>query len=181
MSTSKPYRVMFQDEAGFGRINKPKRCWCPKGCRPAVPCQHIREYTYAYAAVSPHDGQMVSLILPQTNAVCMNIFLQETSCRFPDEQISLIMDKAAWHTAKILKIPDNIEIFPLLPYSPELNPTEQIWDEVREKEFKNEAFNSLSLVENRLCDTLADLENDPRRVQSITGWDWIVSVCLIAD
>lgn len=181
MSTSRPYRVMFQDEAGFGRINKPKRCWCPKGCRPAVPCQHIREYTYAYAAVSPHDGQMVSLILPQTNAVCMSIFLQETSCRFPDEQILMIMDKAAWHTAGKLNIPDNIEIFPLLPYSPELNPTEQIWDEVREKGFKNELFSSLSLVENRLCDTLANLEYDPRRVKSITGWNWIVSVSLIAD
>ena len=45
MSTVKSLRVMFQDEAGFGRINKPKRCRCPKGCRTAIPCQHIREYT----------------------------------------------------------------------------------------------------------------------------------------
>lgn len=172
---------MWEDEASFGRINKPKRCWCPKGCRPAVPCQHIREYTYAYAAVSPHDGEMVSLILPQTNAVCMSLFLAEVSRRYPDEQILMIMDKAAWHTAGTLQIPGNIEIFPLLPYSPELNPTEQIWDEVREKGFKNEVFNSLSLVENRLCDTLADLESDPCRVQSITGWEWIVSTSLIAD
>lgn len=180
MSTDKPYRVMFQDEAGFGRINKPKRCWCPKGCRPAVPCQHIREYTYAYAAVSPHDGQMVSLILPQTNAVCMNLFLAEVSRRFPGEHILMIMDCAAWHTAKTLVIPDNLEIFPLLPHSPELNPTEQIWDEVREKGFKNEAFNSLSLVENRLCDTLLHLEYDSSRVKSITGREWIISINLKA-
>jgi len=172
---------MFQDEAGFGRINKPKRCWCPKGCRPAVPCQHIREYTYAYAAVAPHDGQMVSLILPRTNAMCMDLFLAEASRRFPDEQILMIMDCAAWHTTKTLNIPDNIEIFPLLPHSPELNPTEQIWDEVREKGFKNEIFNSLSLVENRLCDTLADLEFNPIRVHSITGWNWITCVNLIAN
>ena len=85
--SNKPLRAMFQDEAGFGRINKPKRCWCPKGCRPAVPCQHIREYTYAYSAVSPHDGAMVSLILPKTNSVCMSIFLEEVSRRFPDEYI----------------------------------------------------------------------------------------------
>ena len=171
---------MFQDEAGFGRINKPKRCWCPKGCRPAVPCQHVRQYTYAYAAVSPHDGEMVSLILPWTNAKCMGFFLAEVSRRFPEEYVLMIMDRAAWHTAKNLCVPDNIEIFPLLPRSPELNPTEQIWDEVREKGFKNEVFNSLSLVEDRLCDTLLDLENDTSRVQSITGWDWIVSVNLIA-
>jgi len=181
MSTDKPLRVMFQDEAGFGRINKPKRCWCPKGCRPAVPCQHIREYTYAYAAASPHDGEMVSLILPKTNAMCMSIFLKEVSSRFPDEQILMIMDKAAWHTAGTLQVPDNIEIFPLLPYSPELNPIENIWDEVREKGFNNEVFNSLVLVENRLCDTLFDLENDMNRVKSITGWPWIIRTNLIAE
>jgi transposase len=110
----------------------------------------------------------------------MSLFLAEVSRRYPDEQILMIMDKAAWHTAGTLQIPGNIEIFPLLPYSPELNPTEQIWDEVREKGFKNEVFNSLSLVENRLCDTLVDLENNPSRVHSITAWDWILSVILIA-
>lgn len=77
-------------------------------------------------------------------------------------------------------MPDNVEIFPLLPYSPELNPVEQIWDEIREKGFKNEVFNSLSLVENRLCDTLISLEDDKLRLQSITGWDWIVSINIIA-
>ena len=48
---------MFQDETGFGRINKPKYCWCEKGKRPAVPCHHIREYRYAYGAVEPVTGE----------------------------------------------------------------------------------------------------------------------------
>jgi transposase len=111
----------------------------------------------------------------------MSIFLKEVSCRFPDEQILMIMDKAAWHTAGTLQIPENIEIFPLLPYSPELNPVENIWDEVREKGFKNEVFHSLKLVEDRLCDTLIELENDRKRVHGIAGWHWIVGVCLIAE
>ena len=45
---------MFQDEAGFGRINHPKYCWCEKGIRPSVPCHHIREYRYAYGAMELH-------------------------------------------------------------------------------------------------------------------------------
>ena len=167
---------MFQDEARFGRINKPKRCWVPKGLRPTVPCQIIREYTYSYAAVSPQDGNMVSLVLPYANTVCMTIFLEEVSKRFPDDYIVMVMDCAAWHRAKTLKIPKNIEIFPLLPYSPELNPVENIWDEIREKGFLNEVFNSMSGVEKRLCDTLRDLEVDCKRVKSITGWDWILSM-----
>ena len=44
---------MFQDEAGFGRINKPRYCWCKKGFRPSVSCHHVREYRYAYGAVEP--------------------------------------------------------------------------------------------------------------------------------
>ena len=54
--SSKKNRLMFQDEAGFGRINKPKYCWCEKGIRPSVPCHHIREYRYAYGAVEPLTG-----------------------------------------------------------------------------------------------------------------------------
>ena len=81
---------MFQDEGRFGRINKPKRCWCPKGVRPTVPCQIVREYTYAYSAVSPQDGKMVSLVLPYANTNCMNLFLEEVSNRFPNDHILMV-------------------------------------------------------------------------------------------
>ncbi len=66
---------MFQDEGRFGRINDPRRCWAPDGIRPDVPAQFVREYTYVYAAVSPDDGTLDSLILPEVNAEAMSIFL----------------------------------------------------------------------------------------------------------
>lgn len=178
---TKKVRLMFQDEGRFGRINKPKRCWCRKGIRPSVPCQIVREYTYAYSAVCPSDGEIVSLVLPYANSACMNIFLDEVSTRFPDDYILMVADSAAWHKSKLLKIPENIEILPLLPYSPELNPVEQIWDEVREKGFKNEIFNSMKLVEERLCNTLYDLSIDQNRVKGITGWKWIIDNVLNAN
>lgn len=68
-------RLMFQDEAGFGRINKPKYCWCFPNFRPAVPCRHVREYRYAYGAAEPLAGETFFLILPYSNTDCMNIFL----------------------------------------------------------------------------------------------------------
>ena len=71
----KPVRVLFQDEARFGRINEPKRCWAAPGLRPKVKSQFVREFTYAYSAVCPKDGQMVSLILPDTNTQGMNLHL----------------------------------------------------------------------------------------------------------
>jgi len=54
---------MFQDESRFGRITDPKRCWAPKGIRPVINKQMIREYTYAYGAFSPLDGRNDLLIL----------------------------------------------------------------------------------------------------------------------
>jgi len=100
-------RLMFQDEAGFGRINKPRHCWCMKGCRPHVPCHHIREYRYAYGAVEPITGSSFFLIMPYCNADCMSVFLQKLSEQYPKDEILLICDGAAWHKANALKIPAN--------------------------------------------------------------------------
>ena len=119
MST-KNFCVMFQDEAGFGRINKPKRCWCGDGIRPVVSCHHIREYVYAYGAVNPINGDFYSLILPYANTECMNYFLRELSEQYADRYILLIIDNASWHKSKTLEIPSNIELYPLLPYTPNL-------------------------------------------------------------
>jgi hypothetical protein len=72
-------RVMFQDEARFGRINDPKRCWCRAGFRAEVGQQMVREYVYAYGAFSPKDGVADFLILPSMDTQNMNIFLTELS------------------------------------------------------------------------------------------------------
>jgi hypothetical protein len=164
---------MFQDEAGFGRINKPKYCWCFSGLRPTVPCHHIREYRYAYGAVEPKTGEGFFLVLPYCNTICMNTFLKELSATYPNDFILLVADGAAWHKAKTLEIPENIEIFPLPPYTPELNPIEQIWKELRKRGFKNEIFQTLDKVVDRLCETICSLS--PSTIKSITGRDWILS------
>ena len=170
---------MFQDEAGFGRINKPKRCWCKKGVRPTVPCHHIREYRYLYGAVSPLDGELFSLVMPYANTDCMNVFLEELSKDYPDDYILLVLDNAAWHHSSTLVVPGNIELFPLLPYTPELNPIEMIWDEVREKGFRNEIFKCLEAVIDRLCMTVKNLAEDVQRVASITHRRWLIDALTI--
>jgi putative transposase len=163
---------MFQDEAGFGRISKPKYCWCYKGLRPVVPSQHIREYRYAYGAVEPLTGESFFLVLPYSNTDCMNIFLKGLSAEYPDDFILLVLDGASWHRSKELHIPENIELFYLPPATPEMNPMEQIWKEARRRGFHNEVFKTLEKVIDRLCDTLCSLSQDV--VKSITGRSWIL-------
>lgn len=165
---------MFQDEAGFGRINKPKYCWCKKGIRPSVPCHHIREYRYAYGAVEPITGDSFFLIMPYSNTDCMTVFLRELSNKYADDIILLVCDGAAWHKSKtLIIIPDNIELFYLPPATPEMNPIEQIWKEIRKRGFRNEIFATLEKVVDRLCDTICSLTNPT--ISSITGRSWILS------
>ena len=166
---------MFQDEGRFGRISDPKHCWAPEGIRPDVPLQFVREYTYAFAAASPRDGVLDSLILPEVNSHTMSLFLAEVASRHLDDFILMFLDKAGWHRSKDLVIPSNLRLEWLPPYSPQCNPVEHIWDEIREKWFANRVFNSLDAVESVLCDTLAMLENNPGKVAGLTGFDWIVS------
>lgn len=179
-TTGDSLRLMFQDEGRFGRISTPRRCWAPRGVRPKVPSQIVREYTYAYVAVSPHDGVMDSLVLPQVNGQAMSLFLKEVSSRHPDEFILMVLDGAGWHGAGELEVPTNMHLIFLPPYSPELNPVEHVWESVRENRFGNEVFGSMDGVENQLVKALVALENDPAGIASLTGFPWITNINLNA-
>ncbi|MBI4727380.1 transposase [candidate division TA06 bacterium] len=101
-------------------------------------------------------------------------FLKEISQRHPTEYIIMFLDGASWHQAHHLSVPVNIRLSILPPDSPELNPTEHLWDEIREKWFPNRVFNSLAAVEDTLVDSLVTLENDHKSVKGLIGFDWII-------
>ncbi len=172
---------MFQDEGRFGRISDPRRCWGPPRARPDVSAALVREYSYAYAALSPWDDDLDSLILPDASTVCMNVFLKEVAARHASEFIVMVLDGAGWHRAKALQMPDNMAFVFLPPYSPELNPVENLWGELREKSFHNRAFENLDAVEDRLCDALAVFEPDHERIHRLAAWRWIVELNLNAN
>jgi transposase len=165
---------MFQDESRFGRITDPKRCWAARGVRPIVKKQMIREYTYAYGAFSPLDGISDMLILPNMTSHAMNIFLKELSNRHKDEIILLFLDQASCHGKRVIKKPRNIMIEYLPPYSPELNCSENVWDDMKEKFFSNKVFNSMNAVEDKLIEACLFYEKHPELVKSITGFHWII-------
>ena len=165
---------MFQDEAGFGRISKPRLCWVAGKERPRVPFHHIREYRYTYGAVDPHDGENFFIVAGGCNSAWTNKFFEELSKAYPDDYIILVMDNATWHKSKSLVIPENMELTYIPPYTPEMNPIEQIWAEIRKKGFANQIFHTLEDVVDRLCETVSGLTNEG--VKSITGRKWIVDL-----
>ena len=169
---------MFNDEARFGRINRPVRCWAPKGMRPTVGSQTIREYTYSYIAVSPLDGIADTLVLPDMAVDCNQLFVDEIGRRHPDELVILVGDGAGSHTTPKLTLPENVRLITLPPYSPQLNPVEQVNDITRERYFANECFDSLDAVKDRLVNALRDLESDPTTIRSLTKYPWIINAIL---
>ena len=159
---------MAEDEGCFGRLSIPRRAWAPPGVRPHAPQQLIREYSYVYAAVAPAEGKMTSLILPSADTEMMGLFLEHVSKTYKKYFVVMQVDQASWHVTKDLKIPDNIRLITQPAYSPELNPVEHIWDELREKQLANLALPSLDAVIDKVCEGLNQLEADPERLRSMT-------------
>lgn len=176
----RPVRLMFQDEARFGRMVRPKRCWAPEPLRPVIGNGYEREFVYVYGAVSPLQGELDWRLCREMNTVRMGEFLAQLSQAHPAEFIVVVLDGASSHKAKELAIPDNIRLLPLPPYAPQLNPQEHVWDELREKEFPNRVFNHLDAVVRQLQQGLPRLAADSERLRSLTAWPWIISLNLNA-
>ena len=164
---------MYQDEAGFGRISKLGKSWAPKGYRPIVGSHHIREYRYCYGAVDAFTGESFFIIAGGCNSAWMNEFLKQLSEQYPDDYILLIMDNAVWHKSQELVIPSNIGFEFIPPYTPEMNPIEQVWAEIRKRGFKNKVFSSLEAVIDQLQTVIRSLHWED--LKTIVRRQWLVS------
>lgn len=174
-------RLRFQDEARFGRMVRIRRCWAPTPHRPIVDNGYERELQYVYGAVSPREGDLDWMICSAMNTEQMGKFLAQVSAAHAQDFIVMVVDGASSHVAKDLVIPENIRLHRLPPYSPQLNPQEHLWDEIREKEFPNRVFSDMAGVVRTLETGLPRLAADRDRVRSICAWPGIVSLTLNAN
>jgi hypothetical protein len=174
-------RLMFQDEARFGRMVRIRRCWAPTPERPVVNNGYERQFVYVYGGVSPIEGELDWMICPKMNTERMGDYLSQVALAHPREFIVMVIDGASSHVAKDLVVPENIRLLRLPAYAPELNPQEHVWDEVREKEFPNRVFSDLDSVTGQLERGLPQLAADHERLRSITAWPWIISLILNAN
>lgn len=122
---------------------------------------------YIFAAVAPSKGLMTSLVLPSANTAMMNLFLKHVSETFADSFIVMQLDQAAWHHSKTLVVPENIRLLAQPPYSPEVNPVEHFWEELREKYLHNKVFPSLETLVELLCQGLNELTAQTERLRSM--------------
>ena len=109
--------------------------------------------------------------MPEVNGQWMQAFLTEVATRYPAENIVMVVDGAGWYKSKTFDMPANLKLLFLPAYSPELNPQEHIWDELREKSFHNKTFASPELLEDHLTQSLKVMERQYETIKSIAAWD----------
>jgi len=107
----------------------------------------------------------------------MNIFLEHVSHHFSAFFIVMQVDGASWHHSKDLQIPENIRLIFQPPSSPEVNPVEHIWDDLREKYFVNRGFPSLDTLQELLCVALNKFSSDTDTIRSMTYFPHIRVAC----
>jgi transposase len=145
-NTGEQVSVFFFDEARFGLHPCVGRVLCRRGVKPICEIKPGYSNFYVYSAVDAENGVDISLLLPEVNTDMMNCYLKFFNETIPDHRVILVMDQAGWHKAKRLKIPNNIDIVFLPSYSPELNPTERLWQWLRRHFMRNRLFKNLSEI-----------------------------------
>jgi hypothetical protein len=133
-----PVEIWFQDEARIGQQGTLTRIWARRGTRPRAPRDQRYKWAYLFGAVCPERGTGAALVLPYANAYAMTLHLEEIGhCVTPGAHAIVLLDGAGYHIAKDLVVPANISLLPIPPYSPELNPQENIWQYLRQNKLSN--------------------------------------------
>ncbi len=155
--------VWFEDEARFGQKGTLTTVWAERGTRPTAPKQGEFGNLHVLTAVRPATGAAEGLVSPALNAEVVHLFLDQLSAITPaGTHRVLVWDGAGYHVAKALRVPPNLTLVTLPPYSPELNPVERVWLYLRQHHWSN-----------RVYPTMADLEE-----AAVAGWR---AVCLNAE
>jgi transposase len=169
----KPIEIWFQDEARVGQKGTLTRLWARIGSRPRAPRDSRYEWAYLFGAVCPQRAAGVALVMPYANSQAMNLHLREIGRAVaPGAHGVLVLDGAGWHTSHALTLPDNITLLCLPPYSPELNPVENVWEYLRQNKLALRIHDSYDAIVDACCAAWNDLIAIPTRLASITTRDW---------
>ena len=113
------------------------------------------------------------------DTAAMNLHLAEISAQVAaDAHVVMVLDQAGWHGAKALRVPDNISLLSLPPYSPELNPVENLWQFIKHNFLNARIFASYDAIVAACCDSWNRLRAIPGQIRSITTRDWAKTVIL---
>lgn len=137
-----------------------------RGVKPIVEYQHIFKTTYLYGSYSPMNGDSFVWEINGVDSVIFESYLDHFSKYRPKEFKIVVIDNAGFHSTKNIVVPDNIYLLRIPPYTPELNPCEQIWQYIKNR-FKNQRFESMKELKEWLHETVKNMSKET--IKSITS------------
>jgi hypothetical protein len=137
-----------------------------------------RKAFYLYGIVEPRTGESFFYEFSHLDALCFEQFLNLVSQEFPTHLNVLQIDNAPAHIAHDLEIPDNIVLLFQPPHSPDLNPIERVWQDIK-VDLKGEVFETLDALREALREVLEDLT--PDWIASLSGYRHILAALSVAD
>jgi transposase len=173
VARGRPIEIWFQDEARVGQKGTLTRLWARRGSRPRAVRDTRYQSAYIFGAICPARGVGAALILPRADTEAMNLHLAEISAHVADDaHAALVLDGAGWHGGDDLAVPENITLLVLPPYSPELNPVENIWEYLRQNKLANRLYDTYEDIVEACCEAWNDLVATPNRITSIANREW---------
>ena len=161
-------QVWHQDEARFGQQGTLTRVWARRGSRPRRRRQNGRESLYVLTATCAASGAAFGLVMPELNTAVVNQFLQEFSRQLaPGVHAVLLWDNAPYHVSGDLVVPANVSLIGLLPYSPELNPVENLWHYLRAHHWSNRVYADYEALLEAATEAWRQVCLDPEKIRSI--------------
>lgn len=143
-----------------------------RGVKPICPFHQVFQTTYLFGAFSPINGDKFLLELPYCNSDMFQQFLDLFSKQNPKEFKIIVLDNGAFHKSSSLVIPDNIALLFLPPYSPELNPAENIWA-ILKRMYTNKLHHTLDEVSQFITTSIKVLTTN--QVISTCSFEYVFS------
>ena len=172
-------QVWFQDEARFGQQGTLTRQWALKGTRPRAWRQTQYDYLYVFGAACPRTGQTVGLLAPYLNTDTINVFFKEFEKEVdPNVHNVMIWDRAGFHVSGKVKVPKNVTLIELPPYSPQLNPIEKLWQYLRHHYWSNRVYDDYDHLRNAANDAWKRVCLNPNTIKSICNARYINSAVI---
>ena len=162
------------DEHRLGLKPVLRRVWATRGHRPVVRVHHRYQWLYVYCFVRPTTGESCWLLLPTVTAAAFSAALAHFAEQVragPTKQVLLVLDRAGYHTATMVRVPPGIELVWLPPASPELQPAERLWPLTNEA-VANRLFADLNERETVLAQRWAMRAQQPALLRAHTHYHW---------
>lgn len=159
--------IEFEDEMRLGTRTELGRKWSPIGIRPTGKQKIGYQYLYLYVSLKPFTGELFALFLPRLDKECFALFARERRQTIQNKLL-LIADGATAHRLA----DEKIQLVKLPAYSPEINPVERFFEELR-RELEFCVFESLDEAEMYLTKVLQKYYEQPELVKSLTLYPYI--------